>query len=196
MTVQKTRLSFIGLLGSGDQDAWQDFDAVYAPLLRHWLRQDTLAPNDIDDIVQEVMLFVATNLDRFDHNTRTGAFRKWLRAVTINIARNHLRKLQRESLSHDSLERLLSQLEDPTSRLSIAFEQDYQRALLRQLLQRSEQAFAPATVSMFRQYVLEEASVDETAAAHGVSKAAVYVAKSKVLRRLREDWDEHFSAAD
>jgi hypothetical protein len=49
---------------------------------------------------------------------------------------------------------------------------------------------------MFRQYVLEEASVDETAAAHGVRKAAVYVAKSKVLRRLREDWDEHFSAAD
>jgi DNA-directed RNA polymerase specialized sigma24 family protein len=99
MTVQKTRASFIGLLSSGNQDAWHDFDAVYTPLLR----QDALAPNDIDDIVQEVMLFVATNLDRFAHNTRTGAFRKWLRAITVNIARNHLRKLQRDSSGRDSL---------------------------------------------------------------------------------------------
>lgn len=189
-----TKITFLGRLSDGNEAAWHDFDAAYKPLLRHWLRNDALSSADVEDLIQEVMLFVATHLDRFEHNTRTGAFRKWLRSVTVNLTRNYLRENRRAQAFPGSLEVLLEQLEDASSRVSVAFEQDYQRALLRQLLRRVELGFSSDTISMFRQYVLEDASVGETAAAHGVTKAAVYVAKSKVMRRLREEWAEEFEA--
>jgi RNA polymerase sigma-70 factor (ECF subfamily) len=187
-----TRLTFLDRLSDGNEAAWRDFAAAYKPMLRRWLRHDALNESDMEDLIQEVMLFVATHLEGFSHNTRTGAFRKWLRSVTVNLARNYLRKHQRERAGNGAFMQLLGQLEDDASQLSIAFEQDYQRALLRELLRRIESGFAPETISMFRQYVLEEHSVAETAATHGVTKAAVYVAKSKVMRRLREEWQEEF----
>lgn len=190
--MQATRHTFIGRLGEGDEDAWTDFDAVYKPLLRHWLRDRMCHENDLEDLIQDVMLFVATHLKRFDHNTRTGAFRKWLREVTVNTARNHLRKQGREIRPTESLQRLIEGLQDDASRVSIAFEQDCQKRLLRQVLRRVERHFTRQTISIFRQYALDEASATDTAEAHGVTTAAVYMAKSKVLCRLREEWPEEF----
>ncbi len=187
-----TRLSFLGRLNQGDNAAWQELEAVYTPLLRRWLHNNALTAEDVEDLVQEVKLFLLNNLGNFEHNTRTGAFRKWLRSVTVNIARNYLRKVRPANAKTGDFESLLDQLDDASSRASIAFERDYQQALLRQLLRRVESDFYPDTLSMFRQYVLKEDSVADTANAHRVSKAAVYLAKSKVLRRLREEYPEDF----
>jgi len=187
-----TRVSFLQRLVAGDAASWQDFDAAYKPLLRHWLRNHGLGSADTEDLIQEVMLFVAGNLGNFQHNTRTGAFRKWLRSVTVNIARNFLRKRQREADGLAGLYALLTQLEDADSGLSRAFEGDYRRNLLHQLLRRSARGFSAETMSMFRQHVLEGADAARTAEAHGVSRAAVYIAKSRVLGRLREEWAEDF----
>lgn len=187
-----TRLSFLDRLASRDQSTWSDFDDTYRPLLHRWLHGNGLSDADVEDLIQEVMLFVASNLDRFDHNHHTGAFRKWLRVVTVNMTRNYLRKRGDQTLSSEELEQRLNDLEDDSSRVSLAFEQDDQRMLVRQLLQRVEPDFSPGTISMFQQYVINGASVQETASSHSVSKAAVYVAKSKVMRRLREEWDATF----
>jgi RNA polymerase sigma-70 factor (ECF subfamily) len=183
-----TRISYLNRLVSEGQSTWNDFDIVYKPLLRRWLQGQAISDADIEDIIQEVMLFVANHLHRFDHNQRTGAFRKWLRSVTVNITRNYLRKQRHETLSSEDLEQRLGELEDDSSRVTLVFEQDYQRTLMKQVLQRIERGFSPKTISMFHQHVLDGASVQETAASHRVSKAAVYVAKSKVMRRLREEW--------
>ena len=105
-----------------------------------------------------------------------------------------VRNLQRDAPGLADLQQILDQLEDPDSRASRAFDRDYQKALLHQLLRRSAQAFTPQTMSIFRQYVLEDADVMETAQAHNVTKAAVYIAKSRVLQYLREEWAERFEA--
>lgn len=191
-----TRISFLQRLVEGDEPSWRDFNAAYKPLLRHWLRNKALSNTDVEDLVQEVMLFTAKNLQEFDHNTRTGAFRKWLRTVTVNIARNYLRKIQRNDPGLEDLHTFLEQLEDPNSDVSQAFERDYQRALLKQLLEHCAKAFTPETMSIFQHYVLEGKSVEEVAAAHGVSTVSVYAAKSRVLKKLRTEWAEQFEALE
>jgi RNA polymerase sigma-70 factor (ECF subfamily) len=191
-----TRISFLKCLVHGDESSWREFDAVYKPLLRHWLYDKALSHNDVEDLIQEVMLFVAQQLPTFEHNTRVGAFRKWLRLITVNTARNYLRKNQIFAANATPLQDLLIELEDADSSVSLAFEQDYQRMLLHQLLRRAAKAFAPETMSIFHQYVIEGADVETTAATHQVSKAAVYIAKSRVLKQLREDCAEQFGVFD
>ncbi|MDM8565185.1 sigma-70 family RNA polymerase sigma factor [Candidatus Halobeggiatoa sp. HSG11] len=195
--MQTTRISFLERLVDGDECTWRDFDAIYKPLLRHWLKNNALSHADIEDLIQEVMVFVAERLRDFKHNTRTGAFRKWLRIITVNISRNYLRKIQcdnRNSPALVDLQVTLEQLEDPNSSVSIAFERDYQKALLHRMLRRSANAFTPETMNIFHHYVLEGADVVETATAYNVSKAAVYIAKSRVLKKLREEWNDQFEA--
>ena len=60
---------------------------IYAPLIRRWVRPYVAQSADFDDVVQEVLTTLVSELSRFDHNGRTGAFRAWLRAITVNRIR-------------------------------------------------------------------------------------------------------------
>lgn len=191
---EPTRLTLLKRLSDGDELAWTDFDALYRPMLRRWLKNNLLSEADVEDLIQEVLLYVMHNIADFQHNTRTGAFRKWLRLSTVNIARNYMRRHAKEQLlSASAFAAVLDGLEDPDSSVSRAFDLDHRRRLLRYLLDEVSGYFEPKTLEIFRAHVLEEATVPETAARHGVTNAAVYVAKSRVLRRLRESgqaWGE------
>ena len=85
----ETRISFIQQLGDGHSDAWSELDATYRPMIVHWLRRFELQASDADDLAQEVMAHVVGRISGFEHNGRVGAFRNWLRATTINVARNY-----------------------------------------------------------------------------------------------------------
>jgi RNA polymerase sigma-70 factor (ECF subfamily) len=187
-----TRLSLLQGLGNNDPAAWKEFDAVYRHLLSRWLRGYAPTRSDAEDLSQEIMLFVSQNLQQFEHNRHAGAFRKWLRACAVNIARNYLRKNQRgEKAEWVSLSVMLDELEQPGARASMAFDQACREALMAHLLKRMEIWFEAKTVEIFRLYALEELNIQEVMARCGVSEATVYTAKSRVMRRLRlecADW--------
>src|SRR6516165_7259704 len=70
-----------------DPASWQRLVDLYTPLIRDWLRRHGLQPPDADDLVQEVMHVLVRELPEFRHDLRPGAFRRWLRAVTVNRVR-------------------------------------------------------------------------------------------------------------
>lgn len=63
------------LRNSSDDDAWQDFREIYDPLIRHWLVRRGVREHDADDVGQDVMQLLVTELANFEHNGRTGALR-------------------------------------------------------------------------------------------------------------------------
>ena len=67
-----------------DSAAWQRLVDVYTPLIRGWLRKHSVQDSNSDDLVQEVLAVVIRRFPDFQHNRRTGAFRAWLRAISIN----------------------------------------------------------------------------------------------------------------
>ena len=74
-----------------DSDAWSRMVDLYTPLIRAWLGRYGLADSDVDDISQTVLSAVVANLPRFQHNGRVGAFRSWLRTITVNSLRDKFR---------------------------------------------------------------------------------------------------------
>jgi RNA polymerase sigma-70 factor (ECF subfamily) len=183
-----TKISLLARLNENHPQTWQEFSTLYKPLIANWLRSYALQPADIEDLTQEIMLFVAENINSFEHNGRIGAFRNWLRLVTVNIGRNYLRKITPnfpENLSNISL--MLEQLEDPQSDQSYLFNLAHDKAIVQILLENLSEHFQPETMSIFKQHVLDELSAIDTAAKMNVSVASVHIAKSRVLRRLRQD---------
>jgi RNA polymerase sigma-70 factor (ECF subfamily) len=183
-----TRIQLLKSLADGEADGWIEADSLYRPLIHIWLRRFDLHPDEIDDIVQEVMSIVVGSIGDFEHNGRVGAFRNWLRTSTVNVARNHLRKrgIARGSGS-DETHRQLAELQSPESMLSQQFDRDHDRHVVGVLLDRLSQQFEPITLNLFQMHVVELRTADETASHFGVSAASVHTAKSRIMRRLRQE---------
>ena len=167
-----------------DRASWRRLVDLYAPLVRAWVRPNVRQPADVDDVVQEVLAQLACELPGFAHNGRTGAFRVWLRAITVNRLRAHWRDRQ-PACGGDVLERL-GQLEDPSSALSRAWDAEHDRHVAETILESIRLEFHSATWRAFEAMVRDERPTDEVAAELGMTPNAVLIAKSRVLKRLRQ----------
>ena len=196
--MQPTRISFIRYLDEGDEAAWNELNRIYRPMIVHWLRRYRLQAGDAEDIAQEVMATVARRVSDFDHNGRIGAFRKWLRTITFNVSQNFLKKVnqQPQGGGGSTFQEMLGQLQDPESDIAREFDLQHDHFMLLGLLDSVSSQFQPDTIEAFRLYVLEGVAADEIAERLGVQPHAVYMAKSRVLRSLRElaaEWIDEMS---
>jgi RNA polymerase sigma-70 factor (ECF subfamily) len=171
----------------GDEGAWKDLADLYRPLIAGWLRHQGVPAEEADDLVQDILLVVVQSLPSFSHSGRAGAFRAWLRTITRNRTcdfwRAHARRVH---TAGGEAADVLRELEDADSALNRQWDEEHDRYVLRCLLDLMAEEFEPATMSAFRRTALEGADSDEVARELGMSVGAVYAAKSRVLRRLRE----------
>jgi len=168
-----------------DSEAWRRLVDLYTPLIRGWLGRNGLPASDADDVTQDVLGVVARELPAFRHNGRVGAFRAWLRAIATNCLRRAWRERRRRRDWGD-LGPLLEQLEDPASDLSRIWEREHDRHVLDRMLAAIEPDFRPETWAAFRRLALDGLPAREVAGELGVTPNAVLIARSRVLRRLRE----------
>ena len=171
-----------------DGDAWKRLVDLYTPLIRGWLRTHApLRPEDADDVVQEVLAVVVRKLRDFRRQPRTGAFRRWLRTITVNCLRDFWRSRQGRPAAAGGSDFLqtLDQLEDANSGLSRLWDEEHDRHVAARLLEMIRPEFEPKTWQAFRRTALDGAAPNQVAAELGLSVNAVFIAKSRVLGRLR-----------
>jgi RNA polymerase sigma-70 factor (ECF subfamily) len=139
-------------------------------------------------VVQEVLTTLVRELPRFDHNQRPGAFRAWIRTITIHRLRAYWerRDSRPPALVDRNQQEALEQLADPTSAMSRAWDEEHDRHVTKTLLESIRLEFQAATWRAFEQQVQHGCSAAQTAQELGLSVNAVLIAKSRVLKRLRE----------
>lgn len=179
-----TRRSLILSLRGGQGACWQVLDRLYRPLVIAWLRGSSVPESDVEDVAQEVMLVVMRRIGDFDHNGRRGAFRKWLKSIAWNAARSAQRRGPKQAGSS-----LVDDLHDAGAEVDARIEREHVHHLLMVLMHDVAGDFEPQTLEAFRLHVLEGLTPTETAERLGISTRAVYIAKSRLMRRLREAAD-------
>jgi RNA polymerase sigma-70 factor (ECF subfamily) len=180
-----TPRSLLDRICGGDQHAWRALLAIYEPLLHHWLRSAGLETADRDDLTQQVLTVLVRKLPSFRHSGRDGAFRAWLRSVTLReVAEFRRRGAGLPGLcAPEDLEAIPSPLDE----LAGAWDAEYERHVLSGLLAVVEPEFTPSAWRAFRRIALEGGSPRDVAAEMGTTVNAVTLAKSRVLRRLRQE---------
>ena len=170
-----------------DQAAWQRMFQIYQPLIEKWLRRFSAPQQDIDDLVQEVLTIVVKKIDEFERVPRTGAFRAWLRNTTQNILFQLWRQKKYEPLAmgDSDFQEVLNQLKQESSELSQQWNREYDQHILRAVLGQVEQEFSEQTWQAFYQIAVEGQSARSVAEGLGISVNAAFIAKSRVLARIR-----------
>jgi RNA polymerase sigma-70 factor (ECF subfamily) len=169
-----------------DQAAWHRLTQLYSPLIEKWVGPHVGQRADAEDVVQEVLTTMVRELPRFDHNQRPGAFRAWLRLITVHRLRAYWERESRPPPKGDRDQaEFLAQLADPTSALSRAWDDEHDRHVTRTLLESIRLEFQPATWRAFERQVQHGQSAAKVAEELGLSVNAVLIAKSRVLKRLR-----------
>jgi RNA polymerase sigma-70 factor (ECF subfamily) len=172
-----------------DAASWQRLVDLYTPLIQSWLRRHAAPAQDGDDLVQEVLAVVVRRLPEFHRQPRAGAFRCWLRAITVNCLRDYwrARRTHPEVTGDSDVFEALNALEDPHSGLSRQWDEEHDRHVIQRLLKLIKDRFESTTWRAFQRVALEDASPDAVAAELGISVNAVFIAKSRVLRQFRQE---------
>ncbi len=176
------------LAGAATDDDWRRLLDLYQPLLRAWMARAGVPTADADDLIQEVLLVVFREVGGFERRG-PGAFRSWLRTILTHRVRNHLRGRQYRPFAiggSDPL-RVLEELEQPGSALSLQWDREHDEHVAASLLRRVETDFAPATWQAFTRHVLDGEPAARVAGELGLSLNSVLLAKSRVLKRLRQE---------
>jgi RNA polymerase sigma-70 factor (ECF subfamily) len=173
-----------------DEDAWRQFVALYTPLVYRFARNRGLQDADAGDLAQDVLRAVAAAADRLEYDPRRGSFRGWL----YGVARHKLADFRAKRLRHrpaggDAAAQALLR-EQPAAGDEALWDQEYEQRLFEWAAEQVRGGFKDQTWQAFWQTAVEGREPRETAANLGMSLGAVYIAKSRVLARLRKQIQE------
>jgi RNA polymerase sigma-70 factor (ECF subfamily) len=166
-----------------EQRAWVRFVDLYTPFLYAWARRTGCPEADAADLVQEVFLVLIRKLPEFTYD-RHRSFRGWLRTITLNKWRD------RQRCRGLPLEPGAAALADVAGPDGDTFsEAEYRQYLVGRALEVMRADFHPTTWRACWECIVSDRPAADVAAELGISVAAVYAAKSRVLRRLRQELD-------
>lgn len=185
----ETSCTLLERLRDGDDDqAWRRLVDLYTPLIQGWLGRYALPAADVEDLTQEVMTALVREMPEF-RRLRTGSFRHWLKTITINRLRGFWRSRGQRlpAAGGSDFLKMLEELEDPASQLTGQWDREHDRHVAQRLLLLIEPDFEPTTWQAFRRQVVDGERAAVAAAELGISVNAALLAKSRVLRRFRQE---------
>jgi len=183
-----TRVSLLVQLRTGSNHiAWQEFVKLYGPVIYGFARKRGLQDADAADLMQDVMRSVSAAIGRLDYDRQQGTFRGWLFTITRNKIFNFLsaRRIRPQGSGDSATNQLLNAHPDEEDG-STAWEMEYQRRLASLAMEQIKSEFQDNTWRAFWLTSVEGASAAEVSKQLGLSTGAIYVAKSRVLARLKE----------
>lgn len=188
--ISETRNSLLlRLPNQQDIAAWDQFVAIYQPLVYRLARSKGFQEADAQDIVQEVMIAVSKAIHRWEPDPAKGRFRDWLFRIARNLMINFLTRKKFQSLSsRDCVAELLSMHPDSSAsdpNATTEFELEYRRELFWLAADTVRSQVRPNTWEAFRLTAIEEHSVAKAARQLGMKEGAVLVARCRVLARMR-----------
>jgi RNA polymerase sigma-70 factor (ECF subfamily) len=182
-----TRASLLARLRDvHDESSWRTFVDTYAPLLYRWCRGRGLQDADAADVSQDILTEVVRSIRTFEYRPERGRFRDWLGTVTRRrLARFFAGRGRGAAPGGGAAEQALAECR------AVPADDEWTAAfhaqVLRVALDRSRPHFAPATWQAFELTWLGGRSAVEAADELGLPIEAVYVARSRVLKRLEEE---------
>ena len=185
----ETRSSLLlRMRNSRDGQAWAQFLELYEPLVYRLARGKGLQDADARDLTQQVLMAVAERVEDWNPDRSRGSFRGWLYRVARNLIVNLLVQRERhpQATGDSNVQQWINQQPAPAADESALFDLEYRRQLFRWAARHIRGEFRPSTWDAFWRTSVEGCAIKRAAEELELSVGAVYIARSRVLARLRQ----------
>jgi RNA polymerase sigma-70 factor, ECF subfamily len=177
-------------LRAGRPDAWERFVRLYSPVIYRWCRRSGLGPDDSADVFQDVLSAVNLHLSDFHRDRPQDSFSAWLATITRNKVRDHYRRRQgrAEARGGTTAQRQMAEIPQPAKPSEESIQPDAESAawISHRALEMIRAEFEPRTWDAFWRVTVKGQSSALVAEDLNMTVPAVYMAKSRILRRLRQ----------
>ena len=182
-----TSLTLLDKVRRSERAGWERLVSLYGTLVFYWCYRAGLQRADAEEIVQEVFLAVSRSIGAYRHDRPGDSFRGWLRVIFRNKIRGRVIPPGGKGEGGDGAKQLALR-PNPDGAAESGFDAEEKAIVYRRAIAMVESSFEPTTRRAFWLVVNGWRACD-VAAELTMSVAAVYVAKSRVLSRLREEFD-------
>jgi len=185
---EPTRASLIlRLQDADDMAAWDEFAAMYSPVVYNVATSRGFQTADAENLVQEVFMAVAISVSDWLERDDRGSFRAWLLRIARNAAVDMITQKATRSLGSDGSEAQvhLANLPAP-SELSNALNLEYERMVFQWASERVRESVAEHTWEAFWLTAIDQLSVEDAAARLKTRPGNIYFARSRVMARIKE----------
>ena len=181
----------------GGQEAFRKITDLFSGLVYYWFRKQGLAEEDAKDISQEVFTTVATKLGLLRREAPNDSFRAWIRCVTRNKIADHYRGAQTHIKASHGQGVDISEI--PDKRWNIELDDDPVREtteLFHRAVQLIRQEFSERDFQSFWRVAVNGMSAKDVATELGMTPNAVFIVRSRIKKRVREDFGDLIELKD
>lgn len=183
--VSSTSISLLIRAQTSDNFAWHKLVALYGPLVFQWCNGRGVNPSDTEDVVQEVFSSVARSLPDFQRDGK-GSFRCWLKAISNNRLADYFRQMKRVPVSVQIEQLVSTECETPSNDL----ESEEENTVFLNALKMIEKDFPKHIWQAFWNSTVLGHDPATVADELQISRNVVYLARSRVLRRFRQEFND------
>jgi RNA polymerase sigma factor (sigma-70 family) len=171
-----------------DQRAWSEFVELYSPLIYGFTRKQGLQDADAVDVTQDVLRIVSRSIGHLEYDPERGSFRGWLFTIVRNELKDWFTKQRSAAIGSGESANvtLFDSLSNSEDELSAVWNRDHEQHIFERAADRVRGEVEESTWQAFWKATVENQSGKQIAAELGLSVAAVYLAKSRVMARLKE----------
>lgn len=184
---ETTRYSLITRIRDpDDSESWGEFVKLYGPFIYAIARERGLQDADACDLVQDVMQAISRSITGFEPDPSMGRFRGWVGTITRRKLARFFERSGKQLGGAGGTKNVLALSNAPIKKANDAWEQEHQCYLFHLAAERVRNEFAHTTWRAFWLTAVEGVPAKQAADDCGITVGAVYIAKSRVVNRLRE----------
>jgi RNA polymerase sigma-70 factor (ECF subfamily) len=166
--------------------AWEQLVALHAPTVEEWCRRAGLSAEDAADVVQEVFGTVIRVIAEFRRDRPGDSFRGWLYTITGRRLIDFRRRDGRQPRAAGGTEAQDQLRQLPAAKAPESVEPAGARDGYEPFVRLVRDEFEGRTWEAFWRVTVDGRTASVVAAELGMTPGAVYIAKSRVLKRLRQ----------
>lgn len=167
----------------GDEAAWREFFAIYAPMISRFARSRGLSEDESEDVAQSCMEKLSQTMATFDYQQDRGSFKNYVFTLTRHEIASRCRRKHPDLATSRELRSIPSAPDEAQQE----WEHHWVSEHLAYCLARLTGEFSPESIEAFKLYALNEWPVERVCDTLGMSSNQVYLAKSRILKRLRSE---------